>query len=404
MFIFRELSYQLRRKKQTMILISAAALLIGCMTFYLGNIQSTRAALDGLAESTPVTVTVTSRDGGRTGGLCIDTERFEALTAAGVHNVRCHSSFVGAYGEIARAEDPFNGGDTSIVGANSVEAAGLDPKNVRFQDGWDSSFFSGTGNYALVGESYAEKFSLKPGDAVTLPVYLVEWGAGNNLNYAPVGEMSLEIIGVCSPEGAADNSTAFYMPVRAMREETERAGVDFCYQSLSCVLDDPMDLNEFKHSLPAMGFLEPDPEGAVTYSGDTVVIDDEMFIKTAGRLRQNLSLFQSMLLPFLCLILLLSLLTVFLTFRGSRREMAVSLSLGQSKGAILGKYLLFVLAVDLIAGIVMFPVICLGAGLSPIAALAVCGIFSAAMLLGGSLALFLLLGFEPMELLTKEES
>lgn len=82
MLIFRELSYQLRRKKQTMILISAAALLIGCMTFYFGNILSTQAALDGLAESTPVTVTVTSRDGGRSGGLCIDTGRFEALAAA----------------------------------------------------------------------------------------------------------------------------------------------------------------------------------------------------------------------------------------------------------------------------------------------------------------------------------
>lgn len=404
MFIFRELSYQLRRKKQTLILISAAALLIGCMTFYLGNIQSTQAALDGLAESTPVTVTVTSRDGGRSGGLCIDTERFEALAAAGVHNVRCHSSFVGAYGETARAEDPFNGGDTSIVGANSVEAAGLDPENVRFQDGWDSSFFSGTGNYAVVGESYAEEYELDLGDTVTLPVYLVEWGAGNNLNYAPVGEMSLEIIGVCISEGAVDSNVAFYMPVRAMREETERSGVDFCYQSLSCTLADPMQINEFKHALPAMGFLEPDPEGYATYSGDTIMIDDEMFIKIAGRLRQNLSLFQNMLLPFLCLILLLSLLIVFLTFRGSRREMAVSLSLGQPKGAILGKYLLFVLAVDLIAGTVMFPVICLGAGLSPIAALAVCGIFSAAMLLGGSLALLLLLRFEPMELLTKEEN
>lgn len=187
MFIFRELSYQLRRKKQTLILISAAALLIGCMTFYLGNIQSTQAALDGLAESTPVTVAVTSRDGGRSGGLCIDTERFEALTAAGVHNVRCHSSFVGAYGETARAEDPFNGGDTSIVGANSVEAAGLDPENVRFQDGWDSSFFSGTGNYALVGESYAEKFSLKPGDAMTLPVYLVVYNPADERGISDSG-------------------------------------------------------------------------------------------------------------------------------------------------------------------------------------------------------------------------
>lgn len=403
MFILKEVFYQLRRKKQTAILILAAVLLIGCMTFYLGNIQSTRAALDGLAESTPVTVTVTSRDGGRTGGLCIDTERFETLTAAEVYNVRCHSSFVGAYGEDARAEDPFNGGDTGIVGANSAEAAGLDPASVRFKDGWDNSFFAGTGNYAVVGESYAAKYGLDIGDTVSLPVYLVEWGAGDNLNYAPVGEISLEIVGVCTSEGAVDHSTAFYMPVAAMREETERAGVDFCYQSLSCTLKDPMQLNEFKHALPAMGFLEPDPEGSVTYSGDTAVIDDEMFIKTAGRLRQNLSLFQTMLPPFLCLILFLSLLAVFLTFRGSRREMAVSLSLGQPKWAIMEKHILFVLAVDLIASIVMLPVICLAAGIPPAAAFAICGIFCITMLLGGCFALLLLLRFDTMELLTKAE-
>lgn len=400
--IGKELWYQLRKKGQTAILIGAAMLLIGCMTFYLGNIQSTRAAMDNLSESMPVTVTVTSRDGSRTGGLCIDTDRYETLTAAGVHDVRCHSSFVGALGAEAKAENPFNGGDTSIAGGNSVQALGLDPETLRFQEGWDASFFSGAGKYAVVGESYAEKFDLKMGDTVTLPVYLVEWTTGNNLNYAPVGEISLEIIGVCPSEGAVDNSTAFYIPVAAMREETERAGVDFCYQSLSCVLDDPMDLNEFKHALPAMGFLEPNPSGYATYSGDTVVIDDEMFIKTAGRLQQNLSLFQMMLIPFLCLILLLSLLTVFLTLRSSRREMAVSLSLGQPRGAIMCKYIFFVLAVALSASVVMFPVICLAARLSPVAALAVCGLFSVTMLLGGCLALLLLLRFEPMELLTKE--
>ena len=400
--IGKELLYQLRKKGQTAILIGAAMLLIGCMTFYLGNIQSTRAALNGLADHMPVTVTVTSRDGSRTSGLCIDVERFETLTTAGVHDVRCRSSFAGAFSDKAKAEEPFNGGDTSIAGGNSAQALGLDPETLRFEDGFDASFFSGADNYALVGENYAEEFDLSPGDAVTLRVYLVEWTAGNNLNYAPVGEMSLEIIGVCPSEGAADNAIAFYMPIAAMREVTERAGVDFRYQSLSCVLDDPMNLNEFKHTLPAMGFSEPRPSGYATYSGDTVVLDDEMFIKTAGRLQQNLALFQAMLLPFLCLILLLSLLTVFLTLRGSRWEMAVSLSLGQSRGAIMRKYLLFALVVDLLASVLMFPVIRLTAGLSPIAALAVCGMFSATMLIGGCLALLLLLRFEPMELLTKE--
>ena len=402
--IVNELLYQLRKKGQTAILIGAAALLIGCMTFYLGNIQATRAALSNLSESMPVTVTVTSRDGSRTGGLCIDTKRFETLTSAGVHDVRCHSSFAAAFGDEAKAEEPFNGGDTSIAGGNSVQALGLDPETLRFEPGFDASFFSGADNYALVGESYAEKFDLRPGDTVTLPVYLVEWGAGNNLNYAPVGEISLQIIGVCPSEGAVDDAIAFFMPVAAMREMTERAGVDFCYQSLSCVLDEPMNLTEFKHALPAMGFLEPNPSGYVTYSGDTVVLDDEMFIKTAGRLQQNLILFQTMLIPFLCLILLLSLLTVFLTLRSSRREMAVSLSLGQTRGAIVLKYLLFVLVVDLLASVLMFPVICLAAGLSPITAFAVCGIFFITMLLGGCLALLLLLRFEPMELLTKEGS
>ena len=402
--IGRELLYQLRKKGQTAILIGAAMLLIGCMTFYLGNIQSTQAALDNLSESMPVTVTVTSRDGSRTGGLCIDTTRFETLTTAGVHDVRCHSSFVGAFSDEAKAEEPFGGGDTSIAGGNSAQALGLDPDTLRFEPGFDASFFSGADNYALVGESYAEEFDLSPGDAVTLPVYLVEWTSGNNLNYAPVGEISLQIIGVCPSEGAVDNTTAFYMPVAAMREVTERAGVDFCYQSLSCVLDDPMNLNEFKHALPAMGFLEPNPSGYATYSGDTVVLDDEMFIKTAGRLQQNLALFQAMLIPFLCLILLLSLLTVFLTLRSSRREMAVSLSLGQPRGAIVRKYLLFALVVDLFASVLMFPVICLAAGLSSVAALVICGIFSVTMLIGGFLALLLLLRFEPMELLTKEGS
>lgn len=403
MFLGKELLYQLRKKGQTAVLIAASMLLIGCMTFYLGNMRSTQSALDGLAENAPVTVTVTSGDGQRRSGLSIDTEHFDALIGAGVRDVRCLASFAGALKEEAQAQKPFHGGDTAIVGANSAEAAGLDTAQIRFQEGQDDSLFSGTENKAIAGENYTEEYDLKLGDTVTLPIYLMSWTADNNLIYLPVGEISCEIAGICSAEGAADSGVSLYLPVDFLREKTMQAGKNFFYQSLSCVLEDPMALNEWKKRPHDLGFSEAYPQAFASYSGNTLVIDDELFIKAAGRLRQNLTLFQTMLFPFLGLILFLSLLTVFLTLRGSRREMAVSLSLGQPRWAIIRKYLLFVFTVDLIASGLMFPVICLAARLSPAAALGICGLFSAAMLPGGWFALLLLLRFEPIELLTKRD-
>lgn len=403
MFAITELIYQLRRKKQTAILIAAAMLLIGCVTFYLGNIRSAQAALDGLAESVPVRVTVTNRDGGHADGLSIHTERVEALSAAGVHDVSCRASLVGAMGERARAEDPFKGGDTVILGANTAKAAGLDPESLRFKEGKDASFFFGTENFAVVGESYASDYHLKIGDTVTLPVYLARWNAGKDLNYVQIGEISLEIIGLCSSGGAEDSTVSFYVPVEFMREQTERAGEEFCYQAFSCTLDDPMELNDFKRALPELGFLEQDPEASVTYIGNAVTIDDEIFIKTAGRLRKNLSLFQRMMLPFFGLILTLSMLSVFLTLHSGRRDMAVSLSLGQPKKKVMGKYLLYLLFLDLLAGAVMLPVIRLAADLTWSSGLLICGSFLLAAAAGGFFALLLLLRFDPIRLLAKAE-
>lgn len=69
-----DIYYQLfRRKGRTLLSVGLAALLCGCMAFYLGSIRSSQEALDSLAENIPVAVRVVNRDASKEDELFIKT-------------------------------------------------------------------------------------------------------------------------------------------------------------------------------------------------------------------------------------------------------------------------------------------------------------------------------------------
>ena len=58
------------------------------------------------------------------------------------------------------------------------------------------------------------------------------------------------------------------------------------------------------------------------------VVDDQLFIETAEKLEQNLKVLRWFLAPFFALVIVLVTLVTFLLLRSTRRDMAISLSLG----------------------------------------------------------------------------
>ncbi len=395
MLMFVQVKYQLRSRGRSVLVLCIAALLAACMAFYVGNIGVNKAALQSLSDSVPVTVRITSRNGAKTAGLNIEAKLFDHLTEAGVHDVRCTAVAAGAISPEVRAQEMFLGGDTIVRAGNSLEALELSADNLHFADGQNAAFLSGDSAQCVIGEDYAERTGLHPGDTLSLEIYTVRQSMNGTI-YQMIGNVALEIIGTHSAPGGAD----VILPVNFLRTEAETAGVSFLYDSCSALVDDSTHLKNFKAKMQKY-FMDINLSAEDPNAGDALSVEDELFVKTASRLRQNIALFQSMLVPFFALIIGLVVLTTFLTMRSTRRDMAIARSLGVSKWRCAAPNFISTVLLDMLGCAVILPILSAALHIPALSAHAIFGLFTLCAALGTAAALLCLLRFDTLTLLTQ---
>lgn len=395
MLMFVQVKYQLRSRGRSVLVLCIAALLAACMAFYVGNIGVNKAALQSLSDSVPVTVRITSRNGAKTAGLNIEAKPFDHLTEAGVHDVRCTAVAAGAFSPEVRAQEMFLGGDTIVRAGNSLEALELSADNLHFADGQSAAFLSGDSAQCVIGEDYAERTGLHPGDTLSLEIYTVRQSMNGTI-YQMIGDAALEIIGTHSAPGGAD----VILPVNFLRTEAETAGVSFLYDSCSALVDDSTHLKDFKAEMQKY-FMDINPSAEDPNAGDALSVEDELFVKTASRLRQNIALFQSMIVPFFALIIGLVVLTTFLTMRSTRRDMAIARSLGVSKWRCAAPNFISTVLLDMLGCAVILPILSAALHIPALSALVIFGLFTLCVALGTAAALLCLLRFDTLTLLTQ---
>lgn len=393
--MFVQVKYQLRSRGRSVLVLCIAALLAACMAFYVGNIGVNKAALQSLSDSVPVTVRITSRNGAKTAGLNIEAKPFDHLTEAGVHDVRCTAVAAGAFSPEVRAQEMFLGGDTIVRAGNSLEALELSADNLHFADGQSAAFLSGDSAQCVIGEDYAERTGLHPGDTLSLEIYTVRQSMNGTI-YQMIGDAALEIIGTHSAPGGAD----VILPVNFLRTEAETAGVSFLYDLCSALVDDSTHLKDFKAEMQKY-FMDINPSAEDPNAGDALSVEDELFVKTASRLRQNIALFQSMLVPFFALIIGLVVLTTFLTMRSTRRDMAIARSLGVSKWRCAAPNFISTVLLDMLGCAVILPILSAALHIPALSAHAIFGLFTLCAALGTAAALLCLLRFDTLTLLTQ---
>lgn len=393
--MFVQVKYQLRSRGRSVLVLCIAALLAACMAFYVGNIGVNKAALQSLSDSVPVTVRITSRNGAKTAGLNIEAKPFDHLTEAGVHDVRCTAVAAGAFSPEVRAQEMFLGGDTIVRAGNSLEALELSADNLHFADGQSAAFLSGDSAQCVIGEDYAERTGLHPGDTLSLEIYTVRQSMNGTI-YQMIGDAALEIIGTHSAPGGAD----VILPVNFLRTEAETASVSFLYDSCSAFVDDSTHLKDFKAEMQKY-FMDINPSAEDPNAGDALSVEDELFVKTASRLRQNIALFQSMLVPFFALIIGLVVLTTFLTMRSTRRDMAIARSLGVSKWRCAAPNFISTVLLDMLGCAVILPILSAALHIPALSAHAIFGLFTLCAALGTAAALLCLLRFDTLTLLTQ---
>lgn len=402
MFTLRETKWQLfRNRGRTLILLLASAMLTGCMAFYLGNIQANEAALEQLAKTTTVEVEVTNSTGERSAGINIaPLRRDNFVQNPYLEHFLMSASASGAFGEDARRQDPFVGGDANVVGINALDATWMPDREVTYLDGYDESFLAGDEAQCLVFRDFAERNHIDLGDEISFPIYLYKWKQDGGIEYLPMGEQTLKVVGA-SYSGM--NPQEFLVPVEWLRKVAEGLGLDFTYGTLSGEVKDPLRLNRFKDGILEMSFLEPNPKAQDLYGGATICVDDEQYISSAEVLGENILLFRQFLIPFFTLVIGLIVLAIFLVMRGARRTIAIASSLGRPKllSALANFFAAF--AAELLGCLLTLPAILSLTGLTMGNGLMICGIFLLCACVGNCFGLALILRFDTFTLLTAAE-
>lgn len=402
MFLLTEIHYRLSRTLgKSIILVLAAVMLVTSMGAYLGNFQSSQAALDNLAESIPVTARVLSRDGTQSSRIAIDTGHFDSLTSMNVNDVRCTSGAAGAFTADVHSQEPFAGGDTAITAVNCFEAVpAFSEDNVIYFAEFGPGYLSSNQAVCGISDSYAEKMGLALGEEVSLPVYTATLNS-QDTRYTYVGEQTLQVVAVYPyHEINGERTPDMTIPVAWLRNIAESAGTHFYYSSLSVALADPMHLTQFKENLIPSGFV---PVGTANAYGasDAISVEDELFIKTAEELRDNLQTYRLFQLPFYGMITAMVMLTVFLVLRNSRKDMAIASSLGEARLRISLVHFFGAVLTQMAGGVLASMVLVAYAGIGITDSLWILLAYLLCATVGTILALLQLMRFDALTLLTQ---
>lgn len=401
MLTLQETIWQLARNKgRTLILVMASAMLAGCVAFYLGNIRANEEAIDRLSEETPVVVTVTDPGGDRDSMLDINAFRHDNfLTSPYLKDFYARIYCEGVYNpELRQSETAM--ADCSLGAVSSVENIWMSDGEFTYSDGYDDSMFQTNEPICLVSQDFAERNGIEVGDEVSMPIYSMSYEVGKNIIYTPLGEQTIKVVGTCF---SRVDPWEFMVPASWIRGVMESQGIEVCYNELSAVLKDPRHLSVFKESIQGLNFMEAAPATYEDYTGAAIVVNDEEYITSAETMGQVVVLFRRFQVPFFALLIGMIILAIFLIMRGSRRVIAISVSLGRPRSlCALGCFLAAFIA-ELIGCVLVLPVMVLAAGISISGGLMICGAFLLCACAGNIVALLLLLRFNAFTLLTAVE-
>lgn len=395
----------LRTPARTAITACVAALLVCGMAFYLRNIQVTQDTLDHLAGQMPVQVRVTNRNGSSSINLLIASEDFDALIAQDVRDAMCTSSF----SCLLKSVDGQPANNLMRVHAANVIAAldGPIPDSFTFLDGWDESFLQADEPVCAVESSYAEKNGLKLGSKVEAELFSLHWGnIGMESNSINMHELTVVAVYDEDNYGNSWNATA---PIGWLRRETEAAvdrygdPIPFFYDSASAYLADPQEMNVFKDAMYEHGFRQRSPLPDRQTLGDTLSMDDEMYIKASADLVENLELYKIFLVPFFGLVVLTVALITFLSLRSCRVNIAIASSLGRQKLLNAAAPFFSTVSVQAIGCVLSLALMSLTVGMVPFLAGMLLGSFMLCAAGGTALALVFLFRFDTLALLTKTD-
>ena len=363
---------------------------------YINNIKTLETSLRKLSQTIPVTGEICDISGSKTTGLEIDERKgnqiiFSQYVVQAKYTIQVVASNINNQNNIS----------TTLMGCNSIDALPLlYDDNIDFMSGNDSSFLTDDKNNCIVEAEFAKQNNIVLGQEITFSLSIYKYDSGVYLT-DNIDNIKMNVIGIYDYNSATN--TSIIVPVKSLARLVKESGNEVFYDSLKFELKDPGKLNEFKQDVKSIGFSNINSQSVQSVAGNSLIVYDNIYIENASNILDALQMYRLFEIPFIILMFVLYVLVIFLLIKNKQLEMAISLSLGQSKKAvnfnlfleieilsILG-CLLGVLALALITDIEIFSLLMIFFG------------FLILSILGIMLVIKLLMNFDIMQLLSKTD-
>lgn len=363
---------------------------------YINNIKTLETSLKKLSQTIPVTGEICDISGSKTTGLEIDERKGNQIISSQYVVQAKYTIQV-----VASNINNQNNISTTLMGCNSIDALPLlYDDNIDFMSGNDSSFLTDDKNNCIVEAEFAKQNNIVLGQEITFSLSIYKYDSGVYLT-DNIDNVKMNVIGIYDYNSATN--TSIIVPVKSLARLVKESGNEVFYDSLKFELKDPGKLNEFKQDVKSIGFSNINSQSVQSVAGNSLIVYDNIYIENASNILDALQMYRLFEIPFIILMFVLYVLVIFLLIKNKQLEMAISLSLGQSKKAvnfnlfleieilsILG-CLLGVLALALITDIEIFSLLMIFFG------------FLILSILGIMLVIKLLMNFDIMQLLSKTD-
>lgn len=363
---------------------------------YINNIKTLETSLKKLSQTIPVTGEICDISGSKTTGLEIDERKGNQIISSQYVVQAKYTIQV-----VASNINNQNNISTTLMGCNSIDALPLlYDDNIDFMSGNDSSFLTDDKNNCIVEAEFAKQNNIVLGQEITFSLSIYKYDSGIYLT-DNIDNVKMNVIGIYDYNSATN--TSIIVPVKSLARLVKESGNEVFYDSLKFELKDPGKLNEFKQDVKNIGFSNINSQSVQSVAGNSLIVYDNIYIENASNILDALQMYRLFEIPFIILMFVLYVLVIFLLIKNKQLEMAISLSLGQSKKAvnfnlfleieilsILG-YLLGVLALALITDIEIFSLLMIFFG------------FLILSILGIMFVIKLLMNFDIMQLLSKTD-
>ena len=412
MFSIRKAILNMRRHRTKSFLAVITCMLIVVFLFlFLSGMEVNLRQLAALPEAIPIEAYISNLNGSQRSEVLIKESYIQALESSEyVTDLDYTAEIAAVLGEVpANEAAEIEQNDMELpmgLGVNRAEAlSGMPAEAFSFAEGVGVEALEGAEPVCVMGERELIDLGLSLGDEVRMTLFSTTYPGNNRLKgYDCLGVYDVRVVGSFAlPTGETQQATRpvqVIFPVAWLREIHAQVGSFFFADSARFRVAKPLELNAFKDEMHAAGLLPVISEATSTQRAGSLTVNDETFIKTATRLKENITLTQ-LLLPFVVLIVgFLGFVVSYLLLQSRKPEIAIMRSLGVSRKNCFGMLLFESAVLEMSGSLAGVAVASFFVNMSTALAAGVVLAFLVVYMAGTAVALAMLGKFSVMQVLT----